>query len=144
MAEEFGFEGYGVDVQSWGIDYGRQQLGLHRLVCGALEDQHYPDNHFDVISLYDVIEHVPDLNRLTTELKRILAPDGIIDIITPDIGHWKVPRILQDWSEIKPSEHLYYFNRHTLAELLQRHGLKIIKKRISLKPSLKVYAAHTG
>jgi 2-polyprenyl-3-methyl-5-hydroxy-6-metoxy-1,4-benzoquinol methylase len=143
-AEEAGFEGHGVDVQSWGIDYGSNVLKLNRLRCGKLEEQVYPDNYFDVISLYDVIEHVPDLNRTVTELNRILNQDGIIDIITPDINHWRVPKPLSEWKEIKPSEHLYYFNNKTLTRLLDKHGLKIIKQRIAFKSMLKVYVAHTG
>ena len=141
-ATEAGFEAWGVDIEADGIAYGRDTLGLSRLACGVLEDQHYPDAHFDVISAYDVIEHVPDLNRFVAELKRILAPGGVIDIGTPDIGHWRVPRKLVEWNEPKPSEHLYYFNRKTLGRLLSAHGLRIIRQRLALKPGLKVLVAH--
>lgn len=137
-ATEAGFEAYGVDIEADGIAYGRDTLGLSRLACGVLEEQQYPDAHFDVISAYDVIEHVPDLNRFVAELARILAPGGVIDIGTPDIGHWRVPRELAQWNELKPSEHLYYFNRNTLGRLLARHGLRIVRKRLALKPGLKV------
>lgn len=140
-ATEAGFEAFGVDIESDGIAYGRDTLGLSRLACGVLEEQHYADGHFDVISAYDVIEHVPDLNRFVAELARILAPGGVIDLGTPDIGHWRVPRALAQWNELKPSEHLYYFNRRTLGRLLARHGLRIVRKRLALKPGLKVLVA---
>lgn len=142
-ANEAGFEGYGIDVEEWGVAYARNRLGLSHIHRGVLEDQKFPDGFFSVISLYDVIEHVPDLNLLIKELKRILAADGIIDIITPDINHWRVPRDLASWSEIKPSEHLYYFSRTTLSRLLEKHGLRIIQTRFHFKPSLRVYAGHT-
>lgn len=141
-AEERGFEAHGVDVEPWGVRYGRETLGLKRLRCGLLEDQQFPAGYFDVISLYDVIEHVPDLNRLAAELKRLLAKGGVIDLITPDVDHWRVPKRLADWPEIKPSEHLYYFSRATLTWLLKRHGLHIVKRRLSFKPALKVYIRH--
>ena len=141
-ATEAGFEAWGVDIEADGIAYGRDTLGLSRLACGVLEDQHYPTAHFDVISAYDVIEHVPDLKRFVAELARILAPGGVLDIGTPDIGHWRVPRTLAQWNELKPSEHLYYFNRKTLGLLLARHDLRIVSKRLALKPGLKVLAAH--
>ncbi len=141
-ANDTGFEGWGVDVEPWGIRYGRDKIGLQHLHEGMLEEQGFPDAHFQVISLYDVIEHVPDLNRLAGELSRLLSPDGLIDIVTPDIGHWRVTRPLSEWKEIKPSEHLYYFSVHTLDRLLQNHGLRIIKKRLSLKSSMKVVVAH--
>lgn len=140
-ATEAGFEAWGVDIESDGIAYGRDTLGLSRLACGVLEEQRYADAHFDVISAYDVIEHVPDLNRFVAELARILAAGGVIDIGTPDIGHWRVPRSLAQWNELKPFEHLYYFNRRTLGRLLARHGLRIVRKRLALKPGLKVLVA---
>ena len=141
-ATEAGFEAWGVDIEADGINYGRATLGLARLACGVLEEQNYPDRHFDVISAYDVIEHVPDLNGFVAELARILAPRGVLDIGTPDIGHWRVPRVLARWNELKPSEHLYYFNRQTLGRLLARHGLRIMQKRLALKPGLKVLIEH--
>ena len=141
-AQEFGFEAYGIDVQPWGIEYGKNKLGLQNLSCGLLENQNYQDNFFDVISLYDVIEHIPDLNSLVAELKRMLSKDGIIDIVTPDIGHWRTPKKLHTWNEIKPSEHLYYFSLKTLTMLLKKHGLKIVKKRFHWKSSLRIYVEH--
>ena len=108
-----------------------------------LEEPRFPDRHFQAISVYDVIEHVPDLNAFVCELERILAPGGVIDIGTPDIGHWRVPRDLAAWNEFKPSEHLYYFDRGTLARLLANHGLSIDRIRFALKPGLKVCARHS-
>jgi len=142
-ANEAGFAGYGIDVEEWGVAYARNRLGLSNIYRGFLEDQKFPDGFFSVISLYDVIEHVPDLNLLARELKRMLATDGIIDIITPDINHWRVPRDLAAWGEIKPSEHLYYFSKITLSRLLEKHGLRIMQTRFHFKPSLRVYAGHT-
>lgn len=49
-----------------------------------------------------------------------------------------------NWETILPSEHLYYFNRDSLARLLEKHGLKIIRQRFSLQPGLKIYATHAG
>ena len=76
------------------------------------------------------------------EISRLLAPRGIVEIRTPDAGHWRVPAQQETWEAILPSEHLYYFNRRTLGQLLEKHGLEIIRQRPSLKPGLKIYAAH--
>ncbi len=141
-ATDSGFDSYGVDVEAWGIKYGMETLGLENISEGMLEEQEYPDNFFNVISLYDVIEHVPDLNALVGELKRILAKDGVIDIVTPDVGHWRTTKPLSNWKEIKPSEHLYYFDKNTLDLLMHKHGLVITKKRVSLKSSMKVCIQH--
>jgi len=137
-AEEEGFEAHGLDIATAAIEYGEKTLGLKNLVYGDLRDQGYPDGHFSAISVYDVIEHVSELQHFVRELKRVLAPDGVIDIGTPDIGHWRVPRELKRWNEFKPSEHLYYFNRSTLERLLSDNGLRIDRVRFAFKPGLKV------
>ena len=141
-AKDSGFDAFGIDIEPWGINYGKTNLQLNNLVAGAIEDQAYPDHYFNVISLYDVIEHVPDLNLLVKELKRILTAEGIIHIITPDIGHRRVTKPLSDWKEIKPSEHLYYFNKTTLSKLFNKHGLNIVKTDFAFKTSLKAYIHH--
>tara|TARA_B100001123_G_scaffold357082_1_gene411085 strand:- start:688 stop:1443 length:756 start_codon:yes stop_codon:yes gene_type:complete len=138
-AADRGFEAHGVEVESAAIQYGREVLQLENLRCGFLEDQGYPDSYFDVISLYDVIEHVPNLNRLITEVGRILTPGGVVEIRTPNVDHWSTPRDLSTWKEIKPSEHLYYFSFPTLRTLLENHGFNVRYKRLMLKSALNVY-----
>ncbi|MEQ8230371.1 MAG: class I SAM-dependent methyltransferase [Gammaproteobacteria bacterium] len=143
-AADAGYEAHGVDIETDGIAWGRERLGLANLREGLLDEQAYPAASFDVISLYDVIEHVPDLNAFVAELARLLAPAGVIDLGTPDLGHWRVPRPLERWEELKPSEHLYYFDRTTLARLLARHGLVVERVRFALKPGLKVLVRHAA
>ena len=135
-AEQAGFEAFGVEVEPAAVSYASDVLNLSNVSVGTLEEQHYPENYFDVVSMYDVIEHVPDLNSVVAELRRIVKPDGVIEIRTPDLGHWKTPKDLSQWKEVKPSEHLYYFNARTLTQLFQNHGLKLSKRRLMFKPAL--------
>jgi len=135
-AADAGFEAYGVEVEPAAVDYAREVLKLPNVRCGTLEAQAYEDAAFDVISLYDVIEHVPDLNRLVAELHRILATRGLVEIRTPDIGHWQTPRDLSTWKEVKPSEHLYYFDALTLRTLFEKHGFELAHKRFMIKGAL--------
>jgi 2-polyprenyl-3-methyl-5-hydroxy-6-metoxy-1,4-benzoquinol methylase len=141
-ARQAGFEAWGVDVEPAATAYARSRLGLDHVYTGALEAQAFPAGHFDVISAYELIEHVPDPDRLVAEISRLLAPHGIVEIRTPDAGHWRLPARLETWEAVLPSEHLYYFTRRTLGRLLMKHGLEVIHRRLSLKPGLKIYAAH--
>jgi len=141
-AREAGFEVTGTDVEPAALAHARQVFGLEALHEGPLEAQRLAAGSFDAITLYDVIEHVPDPNALCAELKRLLAPGGLIAIRTPDRGHWRVPADLARWSEVKPSEHLYYFDAATLRRLLGRHGLAVRHRRLALKPALEVLAGH--
>ena len=49
-ANQAGYEGWGVDVEPWGVNYATETLGLKNLSTGSLEQQQYPDQFFDVIS----------------------------------------------------------------------------------------------
>lgn len=138
-ASAAGFDAHGVEVEPAAVAYGRDTLDLKNLRCGYLEDQAYDTGSFDVISLYDVIEHVPDLNRIIAELHRILALNGVVEIRTPNVAHWKTPRDLSTWKEVKPSEHLYYFSARTLTELFKNHGFRVRHKRFMLKPALDMF-----
>lgn len=135
-AEEAGFEAFGVELEPAAVVFGQHELGLANIVCGTFEAQAYPDGFFDVISMYDVIEHVPDLNRTVAELARVLRPGGLIEVRTPDVAHWRTPRDLVQWKEIKPSEHLYYFSATTLTRLFARHGLTAQHRRFMYKAAL--------
>jgi 2-polyprenyl-3-methyl-5-hydroxy-6-metoxy-1,4-benzoquinol methylase len=141
-ATEAGFDAHGIDPEAAAIRYAREVLGLANVACAKLEHCDYRNGTFDVITLYDVIEHVDDLDALVERLRRLLHPAGVIEIRTPDVGHLRVPAALWRWNEIKPAEHLHYFSRATLARLLARHGLEIVAQRRSLKPGLKVYVRH--
>jgi ubiquinone/menaquinone biosynthesis C-methylase UbiE len=141
-AQNAGFEAHGVDVEAWGVDYAKKELKLQHVRQGFLDQQGYPDAHFDVVTVYEVIEHVPDLNAFVAELARILKPGGVLEIRTPDVGHWRTPKPLQNWEAVKPSEHLYYFSRATLQQLLLKHRLKVLKWGFNFKPGLRVYVGH--
>ena len=142
VAKSADYETYGIEIDPLGVKHAREILGLDNIFEGTFEEHHFDDNFFDIITMYDVIEHVQDLNEIVKELKRILSNNGVIEMWTPDIGHWRVPKLLIEWEAIKPSEHLYYFNKKTLSMILHKHGLKIIRKRFSLKPGLQVFVTH--
>lgn len=141
-AEAAGFAAWGVELEPAAVEFGRIELGLERIVCGTFEAQAYPSAFFDVVSMYDVIEHVPDLNAAVAELARVLKPGGLIEIRTPDVSHWARPRELSNWKEIKPSEHLYYFSPETLTRFFARHGLREVHRRVMFKAAIDALYAH--
>lgn len=141
-AKNAGFDAYGVDVNPIGLEYAKKEFDLDNLYSGSVEDLDFPDGYFDVISLYDVIEHVPDPNPVIKAMKRLLAPGGVIDLRTPDSGHWRVPKDLTKWEGLCPDEHLFNFNLNNIEILLNKYGLKVVKKRFHLKSGLKVFIGH--
>ncbi len=75
---------------------------------------------FDLVTLWDVIEHVPEPRTAVRALAACLRPGGLLSISTPAVES-PVARMLQ----LKPLEHLFYFSRDTLCRVLEAEGLRV-------------------
>jgi SAM-dependent methyltransferase len=89
----------------------------------------FGEEAFDVITLWDVIEHVPDPLDAIRDLYRALKPGGKLYLATPNLGgwvpryHWQVVRrVWNIWPHPEPPLHLHQFSRPTIARLLSAGG----------------------
>jgi len=89
-----------------------------------LEENHFPDNSFDVILASHLIEHLNDPKTFLEETYRILKPNGVIFITTPDISGFQSRLFGSRWRSAI-FDHLYLFSRHTLKKMLKTTGFKI-------------------
>ena len=125
-ARKAGFEIYGAELSKWATGYASNKLGINTIYQGMLKEARYPANHFDLIVLSDVIEHLVDPKGTLVEIRKILKPDGIICINTPDIDSLISKTLRARWWGVK-NAHLYYFTRKTLNKILHRTGFVPIK-----------------
>lgn len=137
-ARERGFEAYGVDISPLGLRHAKEVMKLN-VFEGYLEQAEFSDDFFDVITLYNLIEHIPDPARFLKEISRIAKENALIEIWTPDIGHWNAKLKRERWKNIFP-EHLYYFTKETMQKMLEKSGLTLFKNQFTLKDGLKLYA----
>jgi 2-polyprenyl-3-methyl-5-hydroxy-6-metoxy-1,4-benzoquinol methylase len=120
-AERDGWDVQGIEVMDAGITFAQERLGL-RVQRGVLEELEFPPASFDVIALFEVIEH---LSTPITTLERIwhlLRPGGWLIITTPNIDALSCHMLGSAWAVLSPAEHLYYFNQNTLGQTLRRAG----------------------
>ncbi len=136
-ARKKGFEPYGVEISPHALRYVREELKLE-VFEGYLEDAVFPDSFFDVVTMYNLLEHVSDPTRLLIEIRRIIKSDALIEIWTPNIGHKRAQRMGREWPNII-SEHLYYFDLESLRKLLEKTGFYLFKNQFTFKDGLKVY-----
>ncbi len=141
LARERGWEPYGVDPSKSGITFAQE---IHQLDvrCGEVFDANFPDAHFDAITLYHVLEHIPELNPFLSELRRILRPQtGTLVIEVPNGESLQIHLQKEDWSYVHPRDHLYYFSARSLPKLLQKHGFRDIAlgkpRRVSPRTDLR-------
>lgn len=121
IAKNRGWEVEGVEISEYAASLGRVKgLLVH---TGILENVHLEKESFDVITLFDVIEHVRDPRSVLLEVGRLLRKGGIVAITTPDSGSVWAWAFGQRWHLVVPPEHLTLFNRRNLESLLRRTGL---------------------
>ncbi len=118
----------GVELSEWSATYARQRLRLP-VVTGSLQSACLPAAHFDVISLWDVIEHVPDPVPLLQEAARLLRPQGRLVLTTGDWGSAYAQARGADWHLMTPPWHLCMFSRATLARAAAHAGLRLVACR---------------
>lgn len=115
----------GVDTAEYPVSFGRERYGLD-LHCATLDEANLPAEHFDLVTLIDVIEHVEDLNSFLLQLQRVLAPGGSVFIITPNYAAYFLAR--QQWTCLyKDFEHLQYFSATSIKDLCATTGLSVMK-----------------
>jgi len=125
IAERHGWEAYGVEPSRWAAEEARCR-GL-QVFNGTLSHADLAPNSFDVVTLWDVIEHLTDPKGDLQRVNRLLRPGGVVCIHTIDIGSL-LPRLLGPRWPWLMEMHLYYFSRRTMAQLLEANGFQVLRQ----------------
>jgi len=126
VAKENGWEAFGVEISEWASNYARER-GLN-VLTGDLTATKFPDDYFDVITMWAVIANLHDPHNNLIEACRILKKDGLIVIHTGNINSIFAKLQGINWNMLTPSGHLYYFSPKTLRKMLELIGFKIVKR----------------
>jgi 2-polyprenyl-3-methyl-5-hydroxy-6-metoxy-1,4-benzoquinol methylase len=123
LARQHGFEARGIEISAYAAQQARQRdLAV---TTGTLADLPISDP-FDVVTMLDVIEHVPDPRQEVLRARDLLQKHGVLAINTPDASSLHARLMGRRWHQILPPEHLYYFNRVALRALLEEAGFEVI------------------
>jgi 2-polyprenyl-3-methyl-5-hydroxy-6-metoxy-1,4-benzoquinol methylase len=136
---DLGWQVEGIDFDPMAVENSRLK-GL-KVGTGSLEDQQYPENWFDAITMSHVIEHVHDPLGLLKECRRILKPGGCLSLVTPNInsaGHRIYGR---SWFHLDPPRHLRIFTVSSLETLLQKAGFHARKMGTTIRDACTAYVA---
>ena len=83
IARERGWEVQGIDVSKYAVHYARKNFGLKASVA-TIENLKAPDSYFDVITLHEVIEHVPSMKSVLKGARKKLKKNGLLLLTTID------------------------------------------------------------
>ncbi len=139
---DLGFDAHGIDIDATAVQASREAFGAH-YECIAVQDYAARGDTADIVYTSEVIEHVPDPDSFIAAIARILVPNGVLYLTTPDAGHFTVPKDFANWHNVMPPEHITYFTRKGMAQLLGTHGLKVEKFFFSFKSGMRLIARKT-
>lgn len=144
-ASQRGWQVDGLDVSEFAVGYVREHFG-HNAFHGTLEEAPFADNAYDLVTMFDVIEHVPDPTANMQVIARLLKSGGIYELATPDVGSLPARLTGKRWIGYKMSdEHIYYFSVATLTRMLDKAGFDVVHVRhIGKYVTLKLFLDRLG
>lgn len=122
-AQDLGFRPTGVEPSRWMCDFAKKEYGVD-VRQGTLEDQDFGDERFDVATLWDVLEHVPDPGQTLKRIFGLLRPGGLLILTYPDISG-PVARLMGSHWPFLLSVHLTYYTPATIRRQLGDAGFEV-------------------
>lgn len=126
------FDISGIEPRHWICEKAAKRLG-NRVFCGTLTEAKLPDAHFDVVTMINLIEHLPSPKDALLEVNRIMKKGALLMVETPDAGGFLTWIMGGRWFHFLESEHNYFFTKATINDLLSQTGFKIISIESSSK-----------
>ena len=124
-----GFEARGLEISPWVVEYARTTFGIPVLL-GPIEDQQIEPCSLDVISMMDVLEHLPDPVATLRNCLKLLRPDGVMILQTPRYPEFvtydhlvekNIP-FVEHIKQLKRTGHLYLFSETAICKLFRRYS----------------------
>jgi 2-polyprenyl-3-methyl-5-hydroxy-6-metoxy-1,4-benzoquinol methylase len=119
-----GWECYGVEPSGFAAKYAKERFQMD-VYNGYLEDAKYPDNFFDVVTLWDVLEHISDPINALLKISKILKPDGLLVINLPNAASWERFIFGKYWVGWDIPRHYTFFTPQTIRALLKQMNFSV-------------------
>ena len=122
LLKKLGWDTYGIDIDKQAISIGINR-GLKNLKLGTYKDiATYPDNYFDAVRLYHVIEHLDDPALCLSLIRKKLKKNGELILGTPNMQSFTSIIFKSRWYNLDSPRHLFLFSPRTLGKLAEKEG----------------------
>jgi len=123
LAEEksLGWDVFGVERSEKASCLARES-GVDNMFVGDFKDASYEDEFFDIVVLNHVLEHFSDPGSGLSKIRRILKPDGILIIRSPNLSRIETFIFGERWQPYEVPRHRFHFDKMSLGKLLVNNG----------------------
>jgi len=115
----------GVEPSAEAVAIARDAYGLE-LIATELNDAHLPEAFYDVVAMWDVLEHVPSPLDTLREVHRVLKPDGLLVMRVPVSDAWDAKLFGRYWAGWDAPRHLVAFTSRHLDLCLEAAGFRVV------------------
>jgi SAM-dependent methyltransferase len=116
----------GIEVSEYAATVAREKYQLD-VFTGTLDEARFPSAFFDVVTLWDVLEHLPDPMGTLAEISRITKSDGYLMIRIPHLDSLDAKLFGPSWAGLDLPRHYYVFSKQKINLFLSKNGYKIHK-----------------
>lgn len=124
VAADAGWDAIGIERSTWAAEYGRRQYGL-TIVDGSEDCCVGFGQSFDLVTMWDVLEHLEDPRGTLQQVASWLKPGGVLALNTVDSASRGARLAGKHWRHLAPPHHLQYFTRDSLLYLLRDCGFRL-------------------
>jgi predicted TPR repeat methyltransferase len=125
-ARRAGFDVWGSDVSDWASADAARLFGLD-VTLGNFEDMKIGHAPFDVVTMWHVLEHVPDLGKTIAKVREILSPGGLFAAEVPDCSSYDAVRYGDAWRGWSLPYHNWHLTPATVRRLLESRGFRVVR-----------------
>jgi len=123
VCKEYGWKTTGIEPDEKARNYGVENYNLD--VKPENELKNLADHSFEIITMWHVLEHVPDLNKRIEEIKRILKLNGTLVVAVPNCDSLDAKIYGKYWAAYDVPRHLYHFTPKDIENLFRKHEMKV-------------------
>ena len=129
-AKDLGWDAIGCERSIWAAEYGRRTLGVDIVVGDIGDSTILEPGSFDVVTLWDVLEHLDRPREVIASVARLLRPGGFVALNTVNSSSIGARIAGRHWRHLAPPYHLQYFTSTSLQRLLADAGFEIVRREV--------------
>lgn len=136
--KELGYDVYGIEISEQPYSYCKNDLHLPVDHTDFFEMDE--NKKFDIVTMWDVLEHIDKADLFVEKCSKVTKLDGILVLQVPQIDSYFAKRHKDNW-KMMGLDHVNYFGKKTITQLLEQHGYKVEKIKSSFE--IKLFIMYT-
>lgn len=124
--QKHGYDVWGVELNPEAQKYTLLNL-KGRIFFQELKECKFPEKSFDIITMFQSLEHVADLGTLFAEIRRIIKDKGIFYICVPNADFFESRFFGHYYYNLEVPRHFYFFSQKILSKLLSKNGFEVVR-----------------